>query len=127
MSELPAHGVEYVHMVDLGGRRSKIKDASIAELFSALRVSGFANYGAYMYTSSQFSKAYEELCTLMSKKTVAFMCAETLYWKCHRRMLSDRLETDGHTVVHLGMGSKTQKHERWSLAKLDRLGKLIYR
>ena len=53
------------------------------------------------------------------------MCAETLWWRCHRRMIADRLTLDGWTVMHLFAPGKSEPHVLWDAARtLD--GHLVY-
>lgn len=53
------------------------------------------------------------------------VCAETLWWQCHRRLLSDRLVVDGWEVVHILAPGKTEAHDIWELARVDD-GRPIY-
>jgi uncharacterized protein (DUF488 family) len=53
------------------------------------------------------------------------MCAETLWWQCHRRLLSDRLAADGWEVVHILAPARTEPHRLWDVARLAD-GRLIY-
>jgi uncharacterized protein (DUF488 family) len=53
------------------------------------------------------------------------MCAETLWWRCHRRLIADRLTVDGWTVTHLLAVEKSERHVLWDAARtLD--GNLVY-
>jgi uncharacterized protein (DUF488 family) len=55
------------------------------------------------------------------------MCSESLWWKCHRRVLADRLTADGWEVRHLiTPGKEPEEHKLWDLARLDPRGLLIY-
>ncbi len=58
------------------------------------RVLGFCGYADHL-TSEEFSSDYARLVELARKEATAFICAETLWWRCHRRLLSDRLVADG--------------------------------
>jgi uncharacterized protein (DUF488 family) len=55
----------------------------------------------------------------------AFMCAETLWWKCHRRLLADRLTADGWTVVQLRVGVTAEPHQLTDAARVEQ-GRLSY-
>ena len=50
---------------------------------------------------------------------VAIMCSETLWWRCHRRMVSDALVSQGWNVRHLGVGKEPAAHDLWDIARVD--------
>lgn len=56
---------------------------------------------------------------------VAIMCSETLWWRCHRRMVSDALVTEGWNVQHLGVAKRAMEHTLWDIARVHE-GSLIY-
>jgi uncharacterized protein (DUF488 family) len=92
---LGAAGIDYRHEVDLGGRLSGEPGE---ERFPCIRVPAFRSYAARMGTES-WQEALER-----ARRTAApqcFMCAETVPWRCHRRLISELLVARGHTVVHL--------------------------
>ena len=94
---LAENGVEYRWFQGLGGRRhSSVKDSPN----TGLRVEGFRNYADYMM-SPAFHEAVAELTEAASSKTTAVMCAEKLYWKCHRRILSDYLLAQNFEIIHI--------------------------
>ena len=113
-------GIEYVHLRGLGGRR----DAAPDSRHIALRVDAFRGYADHM-ASADFATDYARLGTIAREKTTAFMCAETLWWRCHRRMLSDRLAVDGWEVVHLLAPGKAEPHRIWDVARVIN-GGLVY-
>jgi uncharacterized protein (DUF488 family) len=119
-SALAASGIEYVHLRGLGGRR----DAAPGSPHVALRVDAFRGYADHM-ASAEFAQDYERLAALARERRTAFMCAETLWWRCHRRMLSDRLAVDGWTVVHLLTRGKSEPHRIWDVARVIE-GQLVY-
>ena len=80
-------GVRYVWMKDLGGRRKKIRDDSP---HIALRSPSFRNYADYMLTE-EFRAAIAPLIKLADDSPTAYMCAERIYFRCHRMMVSDWL------------------------------------
>lgn len=57
---------------------------------------------------------------------VAVMCGETVWWRCHRRMIADMLTARGWDVEHLGVKKDPMKHTLWDIARLDDKGNLIY-
>lgn len=56
---------------------------------------------------------------------VAVMCAETLWWRCHRRLIADALVANGHEVIHLGLG-RDERHRMSETARKDEDGLLVY-
>jgi uncharacterized protein (DUF488 family) len=87
-------GIAYVHVPDLGGRRSGVPGEA---RFTCLRVSAFRSYAAWM-SSSEWQHA---LADALGRKRPCFMCAETLPWRCHRRLIGDYLTAREADVVHL--------------------------
>jgi uncharacterized protein (DUF488 family) len=113
-------GITYVHLPELGGRREPRADSP----HRALRVAAFRGYADHMGTE-EFARGYERLGALARESRTAFMCAETLWWRCHRRLLADRLTIDGWAVTHLFDRAKTEPHVLWDAAwTLD--GHLVY-
>jgi uncharacterized protein (DUF488 family) len=113
-------GILYVHLPELGGRRSPRADSP----HRALRVAAFRGYADHMGTQ-EFARGYERLVSLAGGSRTAFMCAETLWWRCHRRLIADRLTVDGWTVTHLLAVEKSERHVLWDAARtLD--GNLVY-
>jgi uncharacterized protein (DUF488 family) len=113
-------GIAYVHLPELGGRREPRADSP----HRALRVAAFRGYADHMSTE-EFARGYERLTSLARASRTAFMCAETLWWRCHRRLIADRLTVDGWTVTHLLGPGKSQPHVLWDAARtLD--GNLVY-
>lgn len=113
-------GVEYVHLRGLGGRRDAAPDSPHV----ALEVDAFRGYADHM-TTDEFAADYARLVEIAGKTATAFMCAETLWWKCHRRMLSDRLAADGWDVTHLMAPGKSEPHRMWDVARVV-AGRLVY-
>lgn len=123
--------IDYVWLGDkLGGFR-KAGQPDV-ERHTAIRTAPFKNYAAYMATSA-FRQGLEELKDLAERRhgsgsgEIAIMCSETLWWRCHRRMIADMLVVTGWNVQHLGI-KKDQpvKHVPWEIARLDGGGNLIY-
>ena len=113
-------GIEYVHLRGLGGRR----DAPPDSRHVALKVDAFRGYADHMSTD-EFAADYARLVATARERTTAFMCAETLWWRCHRRMLSDRLTVDGWDVVHLLAPGRSEPHRLWDVARVAD-GRLVY-
>ena len=96
-AELPKHGIAYVWMKELGGHRKKIRDDSPN---TGLRNDSFRNYADYMLTP-EFEQAVSRLLAIAQQGNTAIMCAERVYFQCHRMLVSDYLAAQGHTVLHI--------------------------
>ena len=120
--ELQDAGIEYLWMKELGGRRGKILQESPNV---ALRNDSFRNYADYMLTP-QFQQAIAGLLKQAAAKRVAIMCAEALYFRCHRMLVSDYLSANGHEVLHIMDKKAPRPHTLMAEARLDE-GRLIYR
>lgn len=115
-------GMSYEHLKGLGGWRKSPPSSPHA----ALKEPGFRGYADHL-TSADFARDYATLRTLAESHRVAFMCSESLWWKCHRRVLADRLTADGWEVRHLVTpGKEPGEHTLWDLARVDPSGLLIY-
>jgi uncharacterized protein (DUF488 family) len=121
---LPEIGCDYVWEKDLGGRRKKQMPAEQSPNL-ALRNDSFRNYADYMLTS-QFQKAVDRLVDRAEAKNTAIMCAEAVYFRCHRMLVSDYLVAHSHTVLHILDEKPPKEH---TLSKDARIvdGKLLYR
>ena len=119
---LPAASIQYVWMKALGGYRKRTLDESPN---IALRNDSFRNYADYMLTG-EFEHALEELLRLAEGTTTAYMCAERVYFHCHRMLVSDWLVAHGHEVLHIDATGPVRTHKLTSEARLIN-GQLIYR
>jgi len=119
---LAAAGIRYVWMKPLGGYRKKVLDESP---HIALRNQSFRNYADYMLTP-EFEDAAHELLALAEQSRTCYMCAERVYFRCHRMLLSDWLVAHGHEVLHIDAKGPPRGHKLTAEARmLD--GQLIYR
>jgi uncharacterized protein (DUF488 family) len=75
--------------------------------------------------TDHFKKAIKELEKIASEKRVAYMCAEAVWWRCHRSLVSDYLKHDGWTVLHIMSEGKSTEHPYTAPAKIKD-GKLVY-
>ena len=98
-------GIGYRHMSGLGGRRGRITGTPSHNTF--WREEGFRNVADYAETSA-FAAALAELRAVARTQTVAIMCAEAVWWRCHRRIISDYLVAAGETVRHILGAGKTE-------------------
>ena len=119
---LPEAGIRYIWMKDLGGRRKTIRDDSP---HIALRNDSFRNYADYMLTN-QFRDAAEALVKMAEKARTAYMCAERVYFHCHRMLVSDWLTAHGHEVLHIDGTGPAKPHKLLPEARVID-GELIYR
>ncbi len=105
--QLAAENIDYLWLESLGGRRHT--PAGEKSLNVGLRSPGFRSYADYMATE-QFRDGVRELLSAAAKSRTAIMCAEKLFWKCHRRLLSDYLTAQGVQVIHILDRGKTSEH-----------------
>jgi uncharacterized protein (DUF488 family) len=119
---LPASGIRYVSMKALGGYRKKIVEESP---HIAFRNQSFRNYADYMLTP-EFEHAISELLDLAGISRTAYMCAERLYFRCHRMLVSDWLVAHGHEVLHIDAEGPVKPHVLMAEARMVD-GRLIYR
>ena len=119
---LPAAEIRYVWMKALGGYRKKILEESPNV---ALRSDGFRNYADYMLTP-EFEQAIAELIALAEASPTAYMCAERVYFRCHRMLVSDWLVAHGHEVLHIDGTGPVKPHALTAEARLVD-GRLVYR
>ena len=119
---LPAAGIRYVWMKALGGYRKRI----LAESPNiALRNDSFRNYADYTLTP-EFERAVGGLLALAENSRTAYMCAERVYFRCHRMLVSDWLVAHGHEVLHIDAEGPAKPHRLTPEGRVID-GKLIYR
>ena len=117
----PAAGLEYTWMPALGGRRRPLTSSKHV----ALREEAFRAYADHMETA-EFLAGVEELLLLGRSRTVAVMCSESVWWKCHRRLLADHLALVRDVeVVHLMHGGRLLPHAITAGARLAE-NKVVY-
>jgi uncharacterized protein (DUF488 family) len=100
-------GIEYLWFEELGGRRSKTPGG--ASINTGLRNDSFRNYADYMQTEP-FQSAIDQLLSETNDKRTALMCSESVFWRCHRRLVSDYLLTKGITVQHIMPTGELKPH-----------------
>jgi uncharacterized protein (DUF488 family) len=105
-------GITYVHLLGLGGRRDARSDSPN----TALRVGAFRGYADHM-ASAEFARDLVSLEEHGGAAPTAFMCAETNWARCHRRLLSDLLSTRGWDVTHLLTPGRSEPHRIWDIAR----------
>jgi len=97
-------GIDYRHAVELGGRRS---GETGEERFACIRVGAFRSYAARMGSEDW----QEALARELAQPVPCFMCAETVWWRCHRRLIAELLVARGRPVVHL-LGPRRREPHR---------------
>jgi len=118
---LESTGIRYTHEPRLGGRRTPHKDSHN----TAWRNASFRGYADHMETP-EFEMGIKELLELADASRTAVMCAEAVWWKCHRSLIADYLKAAGHTVIHIINEKKTEEHPFTSAARIVD-GELSYR
>lgn len=108
---LPAHGIAYQWMPKLGGRR-KVQPNSPNTAWRNASFQGYADYTA----TAEFAEGLAELLRLAVGKRTAMMCAEVVWWRCHRSIVSDVLKLRGVEVIHIIDATHTTEHPYTSAA-----------
>jgi uncharacterized protein (DUF488 family) len=111
--EMEREGIGYVHLPGLGGRRRARADSRN----TAWRNEAFRGYADYMETP-EYRAAAEELLRLARERPTAMMCAEAVWWRCHRGLISDDFKSRGVEVLHIVEGAKAGEHPYTSAAKV---------
>lgn len=120
---LAEEGIRYAWLEGLGGRRHGGSGEDSPNC--GLRSPGFRNYADHMM-SEPFRRAVEELLRLAQAVPTAVTCAERLYWKCHRRLLSDHLTARGAEVNHIIEPGRLRRHRLTPGAVITEEGNVIY-
>jgi uncharacterized protein (DUF488 family) len=108
---LPAAGLAYRWIPALGGRRRPAKDSPN----TAWRNESFRGYADHIGTA-EFAEGLTELLELAARYRTAMMCAEVLWWRCHRALISDVLKVRGIEVIHVLDEKQTKLHPYTSAA-----------
>ena len=106
---LATAGIAYVHAEELGGRRSGEPGE---ERFGCIETPAFRSYAARMGTDAWQAALGDAL----GAERPCFMCAETTWWRCHRRLIAELLHARGLEVVHLLGPGEARPHRPWDLA-----------
>lgn len=99
-------GIGYRHLAALGGLRHRPKDAPPSRN-TLWRNDAFRNYSDYA-TGDAFRAGLAELRGLAREHSCAIMCAEAVWWRCHRRIVTDYLLSEGEAVMHIMAPGKTE-------------------
>ena len=116
--KLPRNGIQYIELPALGGRRGRAKDAD-PDRNAGWTVAAFKNYADYAETSA-FRDGFAELLAHVAETTCAIMCAEAVWWRCHRRIVTDYAITRRIGVFHIFTPAKAVRATRTPFARVDR-------
>ena len=111
---LPAAGIEYVGIPELGGRREPRPDSP----HTAWRVAAFRGYADFMDTPD-FAAALERVSGLARERRSALMCAEVLPWRCHRSLIADALLARGWDVSEILSEKEVRPRQRPDFARIE--------
>jgi uncharacterized protein (DUF488 family) len=112
--ELPARGVDYVHLPALGGLRKPLP----ASTNTGWRNPSFRGYADYMQTP-EFEAGLAELARLAGERRTSLMCAEAVPWRCHRSLIADVLTVRGVEVLHITGRGRVQPHVLTSFVQVE--------
>ena len=99
-ASLAPHGIAYEHLAGLGGLRGR-KSEVPPEVNGFWDNQSFHNYADYAMTSPAFAEDFARLRTMARTERCAIMCAESVWWRCHRRIITDYLLASGRDVFHI--------------------------
>lgn len=112
-ASLQEAGFAYQHFPELGGRRPPRPDSPNG----AWRNDAFRGYADHMMTG-EFREGIARLTSLAERGRTAIMCAEAVWWQCHRGLIADYLKATGHEVIHIMGPHKTDPHPFTSAARI---------
>ena len=121
-TELAPYQVGYERIAELGGLRGR--SAVGPEVNGFWTNQSFHNYADYAL-SDEFERGLDELIAMASQRRTAIMCAEAVWWRCHRRIIADYLILRGRSVIHL-MGEGRRVPATMTDAATVRDGRLVY-
>ena len=121
---LASAGIRYSHLPALGGLRHRKKGA-MPSVNTFWRIAAFRNYADYAATDA-FRLGMNELRTLARGNCCAIMCAEAVWWRCHRRIIADYLLAEGLPVAHIMGLNKVYPAKLTPGARLQPDGTLAY-
>ena len=121
---LAAHGIGYEHVAAFGGKRPRQK-AVPEETNAFWEVEGFHNYADYAL-GEEFRRAFEQLLETGDRERVAVMCAEAVWWRCHRRIIADYLLAAGRDVWHILARDNVEPAKMTPAARPGPHGAIVY-
>ena len=118
---LPEYGVAYSHLARLGGWRHPNAD-SPNDGWRNLSFRGYADYAM----GEDFAEGLAQLRGLAAERRTAIMCSEALWWRCHRRLVADRLLVAGDNVCHISSSGALVPHQLTPFATVEPDGQITY-
>ena len=118
-ASLAAHGIAYEHFAALGGLRGKQPGVS-PDVNAFWENASFHNYADYAL-SEEFRSGLEKLRALGHATRSTVMCAESLWWRCHRRIIADYLIAAGEEVLHILGPGHVEPARMTPAARVDRM------
>jgi uncharacterized protein (DUF488 family) len=123
-ASLAKFGMSYMHIAELGGLRNHSRDVP-SELNAFWENASFHNYADYAM-SSTFRSGLRKLRKAGRAQRSAVMCAEAVWWRCHRRIIADYLIAAGETVIHIMGKGRTEPARSTDVVMPGSKGTLIY-
>jgi uncharacterized protein (DUF488 family) len=121
---LERHGIAYRHIPELGGLRGKQRDIP-PETNAFWQNTSFHNYADYAM-SPAFQDGLATLRALAGGRSCAIMCAEAVWWRCHRRIIADYLLHEGAAVFHVVTGDRVEPARITEAARPGPRATLVY-
>jgi uncharacterized protein (DUF488 family) len=112
-ADLPVIGITYHHLKSLGGRRKPLPQSKN----TAWQNASFRAYADYM-DSDEFKKGIADLLALAQQQRTAIMCAEAVWWRCHRGLIADYLKVKGAEVIHIIDAARVEPHPFTAAARI---------
>jgi uncharacterized protein (DUF488 family) len=118
---LQERGVAYAHLPRLGGWRRPEADSPNGA-WRSLSFRGYADYAM----GREFARGLAQLLQLAAAGRTAAMCSEALWWRCHRRLVADRLVVAGDSVCHISPDGRASAHQLTPFATVEPDGQITY-
>ena len=119
---LAENGIAYSHIAELGGLRSSKRKPSPNGLWEHPAFRAYADYAL----TGEFEIGLDRLVQMAGEGPAATMCAEAVWWRCHRRIVSDYLLARGHTVLHIVSEAEPKPATLTPGAEIRDDGKIVY-
>jgi uncharacterized protein (DUF488 family) len=119
-ASLAAAGLAYVHRPGLGGLRRERTDS----INLGWKNPSFRAYADYMQTE-EFARELDALLALGARERLAIMCAEAVWWRCHRSLIADAVVARGEPVLHILTAERAEPHTLRDFARVDN-GRVSY-
>ncbi|MGH8128965.1 MAG: DUF488 family protein [Gammaproteobacteria bacterium] len=123
-ASLAPYGIDYTHIAELGGLRGKSREVP-GHVNAYWQNQSFHNYADYTH-SVAFDQGFERLLELGTRHVCTIMCSEAVWWRCHRRILTDYLLQHGEQVYHLMGAARIDPARQTAAVTPIGTGKLAY-